>query len=168
MSTPTATGYRWDEPPGALSPRGWLHVGGIVTGFYLDYEAGHYRSPHEYCTPARPCRDCEPGNILCVRYPNGPSTTPRTSRWVQTLDEARQWVESGTMPGELPEPDYQRDASDRYAATHGLDPALLHAAATATLTALGQAGTFDQALAAAGAALIEHRRHCPGAPEVTA
>lgn len=70
----------WDEPAGAGSPRGWLHSGGMVTGFYLDYGPDHYRTEHAsvertvngpvmhtWCQPDRQCRDCQPGNILCVR-----------------------------------------------------------------------------------------------------
>ena len=90
--TDQMTGQRWDEPAGAASPRGWLHRAGTCVGFYLDYGPDHYRSPHEYCQPGRECRDCQPGNVLAVRYPNGPGAEPRTSAWVETVAQAREFV----------------------------------------------------------------------------
>jgi hypothetical protein len=94
-------GRRWDEPAGAVSPRGWLHENETVTGFYLDYGPEHYRSPHEYCQPGRLCRECQPGNVLAVRYPGGPgSGGPRDSRFCETVAEARGWVETGAVPGD--------------------------------------------------------------------
>lgn len=92
-------GRRWDEPAGAASPRGWLHEDGTVTGFYLDYGPEYYRSPHEYCAPGRPCRDCQPGNVLACRYPGGP-TAVSESRFCETVAEARKWVEVGQLAGE--------------------------------------------------------------------
>lgn len=90
------TQMTWDEPAGAASPRGWLHrADGNVIGFYLDYGPDHYRSPHEYCQPGRPCPDCQPGNVLAVRYPRGPGTSPRGSRYVETIEQARGYVETG-------------------------------------------------------------------------
>jgi hypothetical protein len=99
----------WDEPAGAASPRGWLHTGGgNCVGFYLDYGPGHYRSEHVsvlntingpiervWCKPGDLCRDCQPGNILAVRYPGGPGSTPRDSAYFETASAARDWVESG-------------------------------------------------------------------------
>lgn len=106
MTAVAAAGFRWDEPPGCTSPRGWLHApGGIVTGFYLDYGPDHYRYGHateiypgttvSYCQPGRQCRDCQPGNILAVRYPGGPASEPRESRYAETIEAARRWVETG-------------------------------------------------------------------------
>ena len=93
----TAAGVRtWDEPAGAASPRGWLRVGPMCVGFYLDYGPDHYRSPHVYCRPDKPCRECQPGNVLAVRYPDGPGLDgPRESRFFETVDAARSWVETG-------------------------------------------------------------------------
>lgn len=72
----------------ATTPRGWLHSGEIVVGFYLDYGPGHYRS--------RERRACEPGNVLAVRYPAGPGNATR-SRYVETVEQAREWVETGEL-----------------------------------------------------------------------
>lgn len=83
----------WDEPEGAHTPRGWMRRDDIVVGLYLDYGPDHYRSPHRYCGPGRECPDCQPGNILALRYPGGPGTTPRESRYVETVDQARAWIE---------------------------------------------------------------------------
>jgi hypothetical protein len=107
-TTPTARPPGWDEPAGAASPRGWLHrADGECVGFYLDYQAGHSRPGHtteiypgttvSFCKPDDPCRDCQPGNVLAVRYPNGPSTKPRDSRWAETVELAREFVESGAF-----------------------------------------------------------------------
>jgi hypothetical protein len=98
----------WDEPAGCASPRGWLHVGGNCVGFYLDYGPGHYRTPHAeildtingpvervWCRRGRECRECQPGDVLAVRYPNGPGTTPHDSRYFETTAEARKWTETG-------------------------------------------------------------------------
>ena len=82
----------WDEPA-AVTPRGWLHrADGVTVGFYLDYGPDHYRSPHEYCQPDHPCRDCQPGDVLAVRYLNGPGTEPRASAWAETIAQAREFV----------------------------------------------------------------------------
>lgn len=95
-----AAAPQWDEPPGCASPRGWLRAGGTCTGFYLDYGAGHYRSPHQYCRPDGLCPECQPGSVLAVRYPGGPgSDGPRGSRWCETVAAARKWVETGSIPG---------------------------------------------------------------------
>ncbi len=97
--SPPATMNRWDEPAGAASPRGWLHrADGNTVGFYLDYGPDHYRSPHEYCQPetGRLCRECQPGNVLAVWYPNGPGTEPRGGTWTETVAQAREFVEAGT------------------------------------------------------------------------
>jgi hypothetical protein len=94
----TTTTRCWDEPAGATSPRGWLNAGNFCVGFYLDYGPDHYRSPHEYCQPDHPCRDCQPGNVLAVRYPEGPGAEqPRGSRYFETVQAARSWVETGQV-----------------------------------------------------------------------
>lgn len=96
----------WNEPEGAVTPRGWLFGGeleGTSLGFYLDYGSEHYRSPHEmtregdgrvlvFCDPesdraTRVCRQHQPGNILAVVV-DGPS------RYVETVEDARRWIES--------------------------------------------------------------------------
>jgi hypothetical protein len=96
----------WDEPAQASSPRGWLHSGALVVGFYLDYGPEHYRAGHDsdvggrvvsFCTADSPCRDCQPGNVLAVRYPAGPGTADRRSRYVVTVADARAYVESGEL-----------------------------------------------------------------------
>lgn len=107
-TTATKLHLRWNEPAGATTPRGWLHTEQYCVGFYLDYGPGHYRSPHSsmlntingmrevtFCKPGDLCPDCQPGNILAVRYPNGPGTEPRGSRYVETIAEARSFVETG-------------------------------------------------------------------------
>jgi hypothetical protein len=102
----------WDEPEGCTSPRGWLQRDGMPIAFYLDYGPDHYRSPHsstvgtmygrrevQWCQPGRECPSCQPGNILCVRYPAGPrdSNTGRASRYVETIAQARTYCETGTL-----------------------------------------------------------------------
>ena len=112
--------FTWDEPAGAHTPRGWLHDArlpdtygrprGAAIGFYLDYGPDHYRPEHasmintvngpmlrQWCQPGHECRDCQPGNILAVRYPNGPSTDPQTSRYVETIGQAREYVTTGRI-----------------------------------------------------------------------
>jgi hypothetical protein len=97
----------WDEPAGAITPRGWLHADEMCVGFYLTYGPGHYRAPHAsilntingpiervWCQPGRECRDCQPGDVLAVRYPGGPDTY-KTSRYFETAAEARGWIEAG-------------------------------------------------------------------------
>ena len=98
----------WDEPVKASSPRGWLRTDGTCVGFYLDYGPDHYRSPHSstmygerevvWCKPDRLCPTCQPGNILAVRYPNGPRTEPQTSCYVETIEQARLFVETRRVP----------------------------------------------------------------------
>lgn len=108
MTTATKLHLHWDEPAGATSPRGWLHNREMCVGFYLDYGPGHYRSPHSeilntingpiervWCKPRDLCPTCQPGNILAVRYPNGPGSEPRTSRYFETIEESRAWIETG-------------------------------------------------------------------------
>ena len=93
---------KWDEPPAANTPRGWFMVEGTARGFYLDYGSDHYRSPHcdprdtsrVWCSDRSPCRTCQPGNVLAVRYPAGPGT-PTTSRYCETISEARAYVRTG-------------------------------------------------------------------------
>ena len=110
MTTATAT-LTWDEPAQASSPRGWLLRDATCVGFYLDYGPDHYRSPHAgppqwnpyhgrdfrpvYCRPNDPCRECQPGNVLAVRYPGGPDSELRESRYVETIEQARTFVEIG-------------------------------------------------------------------------
>lgn len=94
----------WDEPAGASSPRGWLYSNGTAVGWYLDYGADHNRPHHEteirpgkvvsFCQPDRLCQDCRPGSILVSRYPDGPHTETMR-RYVETIAEARAFVESG-------------------------------------------------------------------------
>lgn len=99
----------WDEPAQASSPRGWLHMGSLVTGFYLDYGPDSHRAPHAemlntvngprmrvWCEPGRECRECQPGNILACRYPDGPGSQGKRSRYVETVEQARRYVETGT------------------------------------------------------------------------
>lgn len=97
----------WDEPGGANSPRGWLRgPDGTSIGFYLDYGPDHYRNSHEteiwpgqstsFCTPDDQCRECQPGNILARRYPNGDNADGDVSRYVETVEEARRYVETGS------------------------------------------------------------------------
>jgi hypothetical protein len=93
--TRTEVTRTWDEPAGSTSPRGWLKVGETCVGFYLDYGPDHYRSPHTFCQPRDLCRDCQPGNILAVRYPDGPGTKSKGSRYVETIKQARRYVETG-------------------------------------------------------------------------
>lgn len=94
---------RWDEPAQASSPRGWLHVGELVVGFYLAYGPEHYRYAHDayprQCESGAwdPCRECQPGNVLAVRYPDGPGSEGKRSRYVETVAEARAYVESGEL-----------------------------------------------------------------------
>jgi hypothetical protein len=96
----------WDEPAAASSPRGWYLREGMPRGFYLDYGPGSYRPGHvsdigcgrtaSFCRPDRLCRECEPGNILAVRYPDGPGTRSE-SRYVVTIAEARAYVVTGRV-----------------------------------------------------------------------
>jgi len=88
---------RWDEYTDqverdsnnwATTPRGWLFANDKCVGFYLDYGPNHYRSPHQYCRPNHLCCECQPGNVLAVVNGGG-------SRYVETLDQAKQFVESG-------------------------------------------------------------------------
>ena len=96
--TPDQQAGAWDGPAGAATPRGWFYRDGIPRGFYLDYGREHYRSSHDYCQPGAPCRDCQPGNVLAVRYPAGPDTG-RSSRYCETVTAAREYVETGTVTG---------------------------------------------------------------------
>ena len=95
MTATTTDVIAWEEPEGCTTPRGWLRVNGTCVGNYLDYGPEHYRSPHEYCQPDRLCPDCQPGDILAVRYPNGPGTTPHDSRYFESIAEAREWTDTG-------------------------------------------------------------------------
>lgn len=103
---PTLT---WDEPQAATTPRGWLHNEQHCIGFYLDYGPDNHRIEHAsmtrvmnemrlvtWCKPDRQCRECQPGNILAVRYPDGPHTA-KSSRYVETVEQARAYVETGTV-----------------------------------------------------------------------
>jgi hypothetical protein len=102
-----STKIAWDEPEGCTTPRGWLRVDGTCVGNYLDYGPGHYRSPHAeilstingplervWCQPDHPCRDCQPGNVHAVRYPDGPDGGRRGWRYFETIAEAREWIET--------------------------------------------------------------------------
>lgn len=94
---PGMVGLVWDRPQPEASDRAWLRDDlGTVVGFFLDYGPDHYRSPHDYCTADRPCRDCQPGNVLVCAYPAGPST-PTASRYVVTRADAVAWIE-GAVP----------------------------------------------------------------------
>ena len=106
----TLGALHWDEPAGCSSPRGWLHNDalGACVGFYLDYGPDNYRTGHKteiypgkvvsFCQPGRLCRDCEPGDILAVRYPNGPRDRyPLDSRYVETIAQAREYVKTGAV-----------------------------------------------------------------------
>ena len=96
----------WDEPEGASSPRGWLHQGGMAVGFYLDYQTDTDRPAHtteiyrghvvSFCSPDKLCKDCQPGSILARRYPGGPGTEA-TARYVETIAQAREFVETGQV-----------------------------------------------------------------------
>lgn len=97
--TPTAhrNSGKW-----AISARGWLWDGEHESslGNYLDYEADHYRSGHEYCPPnGCNCRESQPGNIHCLVYKSA-TTGGQRSRYVETIEQARAWieVESGYKP----------------------------------------------------------------------
>ena len=109
LDPPATLAVTWDEPAGCASPRGWAHrsrADGTVVGFYLDYGPDNTRPWHtteiypgktvSFSTPDRLCRDCQPGNVLAVRYPNGPGTEPRDSRYTETAAQAREFVEAGT------------------------------------------------------------------------
>ena len=98
--------HGWDEPEGSASPRGWLHQGGVAVGFYLDYGPENTRPGHvsdigggrtaSFCSPDKLCQDCQPGNILARRYPGGPGTAA-TARYVETIAQAREFVETGEV-----------------------------------------------------------------------
>ena len=105
MTATTAAAIAWDEPEGATTPRGWLHNDKTCVGFYLDYGRGHYRAEHSsilntingpvervWCQPGHECRACQPGDILAVRDPGGPGSTPKDSRYFETIAEAREWI----------------------------------------------------------------------------
>lgn len=78
----------------ATSDRGWLVLDDKAVANYLDYGSKHYRSPHEYCSPGRPCRDCQPGNVhACYYGPNG----PRCSSYFMTVADAKAWLESKAL-----------------------------------------------------------------------
>ena len=110
----TARPFTWDEPAGCATPRGWLHSDTVnaCVGFYLDYGPDSYRPEHasiintingpmlrQWCQPGNECRECQPGNILAVRYPDGPTIdVNRTSRYVETIEQAREFIERGDQP----------------------------------------------------------------------
>lgn len=105
----TDAAFTCDEPPGSASPRGWLICHATPAGFCLDYGPDNHRPGHQteicpgtvvsFCKPDNMCRECQPGNILAVRYPDGPGTKPRTSRHVETIGQARQFVETRKAAG---------------------------------------------------------------------
>jgi hypothetical protein len=118
MTTTTETRQAtltWHEPEGCTTPRGWLHSTAIAdtynrpegacVGNYLDYGPDHYRTGHEteiypgkvvsFCQPDKLCRDCQPGNVHSMRYPDGPrSDGPREWRYFETVTQARAWIEA--------------------------------------------------------------------------
>ena len=77
----------------ASSDRGWLWDGSseISRGYYLDYGPECYRSNHGFCGRECTCALTQPGRILCV-VPV--SALRRHSRYVETIEEARQWIET--------------------------------------------------------------------------
>lgn len=82
----------WDEPKGAISPRGWYWPKGstcpgktVCAGHYLDYGPDHYRYDSR--------KDVEPGHIHCVVIAKDSGTTA-ASRYVETVEEAREWIEA--------------------------------------------------------------------------
>jgi hypothetical protein len=89
---------KWDEPEGAVTARGWLSKDGQVVGNYLDYGPDHYRSSHEFCRPDDLCRECQPGNVHAVRYPDGPGSETREWGYFETIGQARQFVMHGRQP----------------------------------------------------------------------
>lgn len=87
---------KWDEPKGAVTPRGWLFRNGLCRGNYLDYGAGHYRSSHDWCAPGRcECRQSQPGDVHAIRYPNGPRAQPYEWHYFETIEAAKTWIEGG-------------------------------------------------------------------------
>lgn len=93
--------YRWDEPTGAGSPRGWLMGPDGCVGFYLDYGPENYRPSHKYCEPAHRCRECEPGNVLAAAYPFGANDSRNAVRWCPTVQAARAFVSMASAGREL-------------------------------------------------------------------
>jgi hypothetical protein len=93
----------WDEPAGAASPRGWLHVSGTVTGFYLDYGPDHYRASHQTdaggggLSGSVSRTTCAGSASQGTSWPSatrdGPGTST-TSRYTETIAGARQFVET--------------------------------------------------------------------------
>lgn len=64
-------------------------------GNYLDYGADHYRSKHgSEGNGVCHCATCEPGNIHCVVYLNPDSSMRTVSRYVATIEQAREWIEA--------------------------------------------------------------------------
>jgi hypothetical protein len=69
--------FAWDEPAGAVTPRGWLHGATLrertSRGWYLDYGPENRHAPR---------------SILACAVASG------LTRWCATVEEARAWVES--------------------------------------------------------------------------
>lgn len=82
----------WDEPPTALSARGWYwprkstcRGKTLCAGHYLDYQPGHMRFDNVQQT--------QPGNIHCVVIAK---SSGQTASWcyVETVEAARAWIEA--------------------------------------------------------------------------
>jgi hypothetical protein len=87
----------------ASSDRGWLFIGELSYGNYLDYGADHFRSSHDYCPPGEcRCRLSQPGNIHAVRFGRNADgqAVPGESRYFETVADAKAWIEEPhTGPG---------------------------------------------------------------------
>jgi hypothetical protein len=62
-----------------------------------------------YCRPDDQCRECQPGNVLAARYPGGPGTD-KESRYFETIDQARQFVDHGRQPAAELQAEAERQA----------------------------------------------------------
>lgn len=81
----------WDEPEGAITPRGWYWPTGSTTpgrtmcaGHYLDYGPDHRRFDNRQAQ--------EPGHVHCVVLSDLTGRAFR-SRYVETVEQARAWIE---------------------------------------------------------------------------
>lgn len=90
----------WEEPAEATTPRGWLFIGDTAVAFYLTYGARYDDDPQycSKCNPGRhpgdhPCAKCEPGKILCCYYGPGAENGATKSRYVETIQDAKDWCE---------------------------------------------------------------------------
>jgi hypothetical protein len=95
--TPTAkpSSAKW-----ATTARGWYFRDGAAVGNYRDYGPLDYRrSPHEFCHVNRCiCELSQPGKIHCVT--NTPDGHVIAWRWVETVEQAKQWIEEQTAAHE--------------------------------------------------------------------